>query len=93
MFINECCHSERSEESRKQVTSAAVKNRPRHIKTDAPGEYNALIMGRRPFFLLSLKPCQPRFYWADCLRRRERQSAIMAINSLLVGLPLMLETV
>ena len=32
-------------------------------------------------------------YIFPCLRRRERQSAIMAINSLFVGLPLIPETV
>lgn len=32
-------------------------------------------------------------YIFPCLRRRERQSAIMAINSLFVGFPLMPETV
>ena len=72
-----------------------IKNHPRRIGFDVPGEFIALIAGSHmaPFLFCPLSPVNVSPYWAACFLRRLRQSAIMAMNSLLVGLPLMLETV
>ena len=61
-----------------------------HIVGCAGGVYCLLGRVFRPFFFCAVEVL---IHWAACFLRRERQSAIMAINSLLVGLPLMLETV